>query len=101
MLRIKRDAEATKEVISVALPAVLMVLSGREGPQRYPTLRGMMAAKKKDIPVVPGVADDARRLSWSTPRAVKRDTTGIIVQGVPAEQAAADLVSWLKEQKLI
>ena len=100
-LEIRRDAESSKEDVSVALPAVLMVLSGRDSDQRYPTLRGMMQAKKKTIPVVtPDVETDNARLSWSEPVAEERDATGIIVQGVPAPEAARKLVAWLKERKL-
>src|SRR5690606_33708805 len=38
-LTINRDAEGTKEVVAVDLPAMLVVLTGRNGEQRYPTLR--------------------------------------------------------------
>ncbi len=98
---VHRDAEASKEVVSVPLPAVLMVLSGRDGAQRFPTLRGMMAAKKKTIPVV-AVDEPGRpaRVAWSDPMAVEREAAGIVIQGVPADQAAADLVTWLRERKL-
>nr|MBA2469020.1 electron transfer flavoprotein subunit beta/FixA family protein [Chloroflexia bacterium] len=100
-LRVNRDAEASKELVAVPLPAVLMVLSGRDGAQRFPTLRGVMTAKKKTIPVV-AVEEAGRtaRLAWSDPMAIERETEGIIVQGVPAEQAAAELVTWLRERKL-
>jgi len=101
-LTINRDAEASKEIISVSLPAILMVLSGREGPQKFPTLRGMMAAKKKDIPIVAVKGPEpATRLNWSDPVAVEREATGTILEDVPAEQAAAELVAWLRERKLV
>ncbi len=101
-LSINRDAEASKEVVETSLPAVLMVLSGRDGPQKFPTLRGMMAAKKKTIPVVEVVEPTAaRRLEWSVPVAIEREAEGIVVQGVPTDEAARQLVAWLKEQKLI
>ena len=101
-LRVSRDAEASKETIEVPLPAVLMVLSGREESQRYPTLKGMMAAKKKTIPVVEVEEPTAaRRLEWSVPVAIEREAEGIVVQGVPTDEAARQLVAWLKEQKLI
>lgn len=100
-LRVRRDAEGTREDVSVDLPAVLMVLSGRDSEQRYPTLRGMMQAKKKRIPVVTPQLDDRVRLSWSTPVAVERAATGIIVQGEPAPDAARNLVAWLRERKLV
>lgn len=102
VLRISRDAEASKETIETPLPAVLMVLSGREGSQRFPTLKGMMTAKKKTIPVVePGHEVGAARIEWSEPLAVDREAEGIILQDIAADDAAGQLVAWLKEQKLI
>jgi len=100
-LRIDRDAEASKEVVRVPLPAVLMVLSGRDGPQKFPTLRGMMAAKKKAIPNVEPIHPDASpRLTWTEPIAIEREADGVIIQDRPADEAAAELVAWLKERKL-
>lgn len=101
-LTVNRDAETSKEVVALSLPAVLMVLSGRDGSQKYPTLRGMMAAKKKTIPSVePSHGEESTRLEWSDPVAVEREMSGTILEGVPAEQAAAELVAWLRERKLI
>lgn len=101
-LTINRDAEGTKEVVAVDLPAMLVVLTGRNGEQRYPTLRGMMAAKKKGIEVVPASPiDGANRLGWTAPRVIEREQTGIILKGVAAEDAAAQLVTWLKEKRLV
>jgi electron transfer flavoprotein beta subunit len=101
-LTVNRDAEGTKEVVAVDLPAVLVVLTGRNGEQRYPTLRGMMAARKKGIEVVPApVEGSAGRLAWTAPRPVERESTGILLEGVPAEEAADQLVTWLKEKRLI
>lgn len=99
-LRIRRDAERTKEDVSVDLPAVLMVLSGRDSEQRHPTLRGMMAARKKHIEVVTPVIEDHARLAWTEPRAEVREATGIMVQGEPPAEAARQLVAWLREQRL-
>jgi electron transfer flavoprotein beta subunit len=100
-VRVNRDAEASKEVIEAPLPTVLMVLSGRDAEQRYPTLRGMMAAKKKPLrQVTPDVGDNQVRLSWSEPSAPVHDATGIILKDLPAEEAAAQLMAWLKERRL-
>ena len=101
-LTINRDAEGTKEVVAVDLPAMLVVLTGRNGEQRYPTLRGMMAAKKKGIEVLDApLVDGAERLGWSSPRVIEREQSGIILDGVAADDAAAQLVAWLKEKRLI
>jgi electron transfer flavoprotein beta subunit len=102
LLIVNRDAEASKETIELSPPAVLMVLSGREESQRFPSLKGMIAAKKKTIPVVDvGEGAGPSRLEWSVPTAVEREADGIIVHGAPAEEAAGQLIAWLKEQKLI
>ena len=101
-LTVNRDAEGTKEVVAVDLPAMLMVLTGRNGEQRYPTLRGMMAAKKKGIEVVPVASvDGAERLGWTAPRVIEREQTGVILEGLAAEDAATQLVTWLKEKRLV
>jgi len=99
-LSIRRDAERTKEDMTVSLPAVLVVLSGRDGEQRHPTLRGMMQAKKKIIPVITPQIPDRVRLEWGEPVAEVRESTGTILQGVPADDAARQLVGWLKDRKL-
>ncbi|MBA2248398.1 MAG: electron transfer flavoprotein subunit beta/FixA family protein [Chloroflexia bacterium] len=97
-----RDAEASKEIMRCPVPAVMMVLSGRDGPQHHPTLRGMMAAKRKPIERVEAPDPErARRLSWSEPVVPEKVFAGIIVQDEPADVAAAALVDWLEEHKLI
>jgi len=69
---------------------------------RYPSLKGMMAAKKKPLDVVtPDVSAPRGGLTWSAPYAPARSTAGVVVQGKPATEAAAELVDWLKERKLI
>jgi electron transfer flavoprotein beta subunit len=100
-LRVHKDADGTMETFGVSIPAVVMVLSGRDGAQRFPTLRGMMAAKKKTIRVVEvGAPSTSARLEWSTPKAGERVAEGIILDGVPTGEAVSQLVSWLKERKL-
>lgn len=101
-LRVRRDAEASKETVRCPMPAVLMVLSGRDGPQHHPSLRGMMAAKRKpvervDVPRPESVG----RVSWSKPVVPEKVFAGIIVRDEPADVAAATLVEWLQEHKLV
>ena len=101
LIRAHRDAEASKEVIELPLPAVLMVLSGRDAEQRYPTLRGMMAARKKPLERVKlEPADMRHRLSWSAPVALERSVTGVMLRDLDATDAAAQLATWLKEHRL-
>jgi electron transfer flavoprotein beta subunit len=47
-LHLKREVEGGTEVVLVALPAVLTCQKGLNEP-RYPSLKGIMAAKKKEV----------------------------------------------------
>lgn len=101
-LQVHRDAEGTKEVLSVDLPAMLMVLTGRNGQQRYPTLRGMMTARKRGVTtIVTPPPDHHSRLHWSAPQVVQRESHGIIVRDTPAAESASQLIAWMKEKRLI
>ena len=58
-LRVKRELEGGWfQWVSMPLPAVLTIQSGIN-QLRYATLKGIMAAKKKEIKAVPLAADDA------------------------------------------
>lgn len=100
-VRVARDAEGSKETIQLPTPCVVVVLSGRDGEQRHPSLRGMMAAKKKPIRTASPSPPASPRISWSKPVAPVRDAEGIILEGVAPVEAAAQLVSWLHDRKLI
>lgn len=101
-LRVNRDAEASEEVVTCPMPAVLMVLSGRNAPQHHPSLRGMIAARRKPFErVEPSPPDRTKRLSWSIPVAPEKSFEGIIVRDEPADVAAAKLIEWLRDRKLI
>jgi electron transfer flavoprotein beta subunit len=100
-LTLHRDTEDGRQVVEVSPPVVLLAMTGLNEP-RYPSLKGIMAAKRKPIKQVAASApaDDAR-LSWGEPFVPERTVTGTIVQDVPPAEAAKQLVGWLKEQKLI
>lgn len=100
-VRVSRDAEGSKETIDLPTPCVVVVLSGRDGLQRHPSLRGMMAAKKKPIRAVKATVPVIKRLSWSEPQAPARELEGTILTGEAPAAAARQLVSWLKDRKLI
>jgi electron transfer flavoprotein beta subunit len=100
-LSVQRDTEDGKQVVAVAAPVLLMAMTGLNEP-RLPSIKGMMAAKRKPVEQVTAeVPDSPSRISWSEPFVPERTVTGTIVQGVPAPEAAKQLVGWLKEQKLL
>ena len=101
VVRSLRDVEGGKETIETALPAI--ITSSQATEPRYPTLKGIMGAKKKPIqeldPASLGISADAM-----TPRVqmVKLDMpparqAGRLLQGEPADQVK-ELVKLLREQ---
>ena len=97
---LQRDTEGGYQTVTAPLPAVVVVGSSTEEPI-YPSIKGMMAAKKKPVDKVAAAPKQEGRLSWAEPTAPQRESEGIIVQGESAQDAAAKLVAWMKENKLI
>jgi len=99
---VHRDAEGDTEIISAQLPALFTAQQGLNEP-RYPTLPGIMKAKKKpfkqlsldDISdVAPeDLAPRTTRVSLGLPKARQ---AGVILQGDLAAQAA-DLIRRLRQ----
>jgi electron transfer flavoprotein beta subunit len=100
-LTLHRDTEDGKQIVDVATPVVVLAMTGLNEP-RYPSLKGIMAAKRKPIEQVTATPPTtAARVTWGEPFVPERTVTGTIVQDVPPADAAKQLVAWLKEQKLI
>ncbi len=98
---VQRDSEDGKQVVAASPPVLLMAMTGLNAP-RLPSIKGMMAAKRKPVEQVAATVPAApRRLAWGEPYVPERTVTGTMVQGVPAGDAAKQLVGWLKEQKLL
>ena len=96
-----RDTEDGKQTVELDLPAVVLAMTGLNEP-RYPSLKGIMVAKKKPIEQTPlAIEAVPDRVTWSEPVVPERTVQGVILQDVPAADAAKQLVSWLKERKLV
>jgi electron transfer flavoprotein beta subunit len=99
-LRVKRELEGGWfQWVTMPLPAVLTIQSGIN-QLRYATLKGIMAAKKKEIRAVAAPAAAAPRqriVSVYVPEKAKQTR---ILGGTPAE-AARELVKVLKEERII
>jgi electron transfer flavoprotein beta subunit len=96
---VRRDMEDGYQTVRTSLPALLLSSTGLDEP-RVPSLKGIMAAKKKSIETRPMSAEESR-LAWSEPVVPEKTVSGTIVQDVPPAEAARQLVAWLQEQKLI
>jgi electron transfer flavoprotein beta subunit len=108
-VRVERVADDGYEVISMALPAVITV-SNELGEPRYPTIKGIMVAKRKepivwkpaDIGVEPAQLGEAGRRS----ELVKlfqpvHEGKCEIMDGETPEEAAANLALKLREAKIL
>jgi electron transfer flavoprotein beta subunit len=98
-VRVARQVEGGLEVFDLPLPAVLAAQKGLNEP-RYPTLKGIMGAKKKEIKDLKaadlGLAGEAPQLTVSGLEALPPRPPGRIIQGdVPT--AAKELVRALRE----
>ncbi|MCO5221608.1 MAG: electron transfer flavoprotein subunit beta/FixA family protein [Thermomicrobiales bacterium] len=99
-LSMVRDTEDGKQKVSVDTPVLVMASSGLNEP-RYPSLKGIMAAKKKPLETRPVDVAQAQDIAWGEPFREERVATGTIIADVPAADAAAQLAAWLKEKKLV
>ena len=96
-LKVKRELEGGWfQHVSMPLPALLTIQSGIN-QLRYATLKGIMAAKKKEIAKVaapPGLTPRLKVVALSAPQKSKQT---VMIGGSPAE-AAKELVKRLREE---
>ena len=96
-LRAKRELEGGWfQYVSMPLPALLTIQSGIN-QLRYATLKGIMAAKKKELRVVAPAAPVASRISVLSLSVPQKSTQTAMIGGSPAD-AAKELVRRLREE---
>jgi electron transfer flavoprotein beta subunit len=96
-LRVKRELEGGWfQWIAMPLPAVLTIQSGIN-QLRYATLKGIMAAKKKEIRAVPAPAAPPARQRITSVYMPEKSKQTRMIGGSPAE-AAAELVRVLRDE---
>jgi electron transfer flavoprotein beta subunit len=98
-IRVGRQVEGGLEVFEVPLPAVLSAQKGLNEP-RYPTLKGIMGAKKKEVKEVKaadlGLASLTPELTVTALEALPPRPPGRIIQG-EVKEAVKELVRALRE----
>ena len=100
-IRIQRDTEGGYQQVAAPMPVLLASGSITDDPIN-PSLKGMMAAKRKPVEnVAAAEKSGTARLSWGEPKAPQREAEGIIIQGDDVQDAAKQLVTWMKENKLV
>ena len=107
--KVERVTADGYEVLEVSLPAVLTITS-ELGEPRYPNIKGIMAAKRKeatvwkpaDIEVDPSqIGNAGRRTKLVKLFQPVRESKCEIVQGESPEEAAASLAVKLREAKIL
>ena len=100
-LTLGREVEDGRHIVETPLPAVVCALTGLNEP-RSPSLKGIMAARKKPVEEkalgdydIPGAS-----ASWGNLYAEERVVEGTIIE-TDAESAAQQVVALLREKKLI
>src|SRR5215475_9279384 len=98
-IRVGRQVEGGLEIFDLPLPAVVSAQKGLNEP-RYPTLKGIMGAKKKEIKNVKaadlGLSAEGPALSILKLETLPPRPPGRIIAGEPAE-AVKELVRSLRE----
>jgi electron transfer flavoprotein beta subunit len=96
-IKVKRELEGGWfQWVGMQLPAVLTIQSGIN-QLRYATLKGIMAAKKKEIRKVPLSAAAAPRLKITSLYSPEKTKKTVMIGGSPAE-AAKELARRLREE---
>jgi electron transfer flavoprotein beta subunit len=96
-LRVKRELEGGWfQWVTMPLPAVLTIQSGIN-QLRYATLKGIMAAKKKEIRAVPLTAAAAPKTKIAALYVPEKTKKTQLIEGAPAA-AAKELVRRLREE---
>jgi electron transfer flavoprotein beta subunit len=98
-VRVKRELEGGWfQWVGIPLPAVLTIQSGIN-QLRYATLKGIMAARKKEVRRVDAAVDPARQRIVRL-YAPERSKKTQMIAGAPAD-AAAELVRQLRDARVI
>jgi len=93
-VKARRELEGAYELIECALPAVVTIDEGIARP-RYPSLKGIMAAKKKPLEVKPAQVGEERYKLDKMELPPERAAGRIIGEG---KDAVPELVRLLKEE---
>lgn len=105
-LTLKREIEDGHQTLEVTPPAVLCALSGMPDP-RSPSLKGIMASRKKQTDVKSGAdigvdgGAPAPVVSWGDLFIEEQEAQGVIVEDEDTDQAVDQFIAFLEEKRLI
>jgi electron transfer flavoprotein beta subunit len=100
-LSMEREVEDGRHVISASTPVVICALTGLNEP-RYPSLKGIMAARRKPVEdrAISDFSSGEKVTTWGDFREEERAVEGVMIED-EAEAAARQVVALLRERNLI
>lgn len=100
--QVTREVEDGHVQVGASLPLVLCALSGLDEP-RYPTLKGIMAARRKPIEErsFSDLDVESGDVRWGDLREEERVISGEIIDVEDPEEAALKLIELLRERGLV
>jgi len=107
-VRVQRETETGYQTVSAPLPALVSITKSFAEP-RYPSLKGIMGAKKKDIALLrladlelaASVGGDGAKVELTELAAPPVRGKGRVVTAADAADGAKQIVDFLKERKLV
>ncbi len=107
-VRVKRETDTGYQTLSAATPALVSVTKSANEP-RYPSLKGIMGAKKKEIKILAhgdlqlgkAVGSDGAKTEVVALAAPPARAKGRVVSAADGAEGAAVIVEFLKEKKLL
>jgi electron transfer flavoprotein beta subunit len=107
-IRVRRETETGYQTVSAPLPALVSITKSAAEP-RYPSLKGIMGAKKKeiaflrlaDLELATPVGDDGAKVELTALAAPPARAKGRVVNAADAAAGAKHIVDFLKERKLL
>ncbi len=107
-LRVKRETETGYQTLRTQLPALASITKSANEP-RYPSLKGIMGAKKKeirslsvaDLGLTKAVGSDGARTEVRALATPPGREKGRVVTAADAADGAATIVGFLKDRKLL
>lgn len=98
-INMQREVEDGRHVVSVELPALVCALTGLNDP-RSPSLKGIMAARRKPIEERQLSPSQAATVTWGNFREEARAVEGVVIEDAP-DVAAKKVVALLKERNAL
>ena len=107
-VRIQRETETGYQTLSAPLPVLASITKSAAEP-RYPSLKGIMGAKKKEISVLSlgelgltaAVGSDGAKVALTEFTAPLARAKGRVVNAADAADGAKQIVDFLKDRKLL